>query len=129
MTEEDEALEKPKTVKKPRSEAQIAAFDVAKLKRQANSKIRNEQIALIKDKARKMELLSESLAPEPVTKQEPVAAVVAPVPKKKRTKIVYESDSSSEEEEVVVVRKKKSKLALVETRAVPVVLQPMIRFI
>ena len=133
MTEEDsESLEKPKAVKKPRTEAQLAAFEVSKLKRVANSKLKHEQIAVIREKARKMELLSESLAP--VIKEEPTVVKEEPIvvkPKKKKQKIVYESDSSSSEEEIIVVKKKKSKSVkdLVVPYTAPVVLQPVIRFI
>ena len=132
MEEETDALEKPKlkAEKKPRSELQIAAFEAAKLKRQVNSKIRNEQIAVIKDKARKMELVSDSIVKEePITKEEPI--VIKPKEKKKRQKIVYESESSSSEEEIVVVKKKKSKLVndLVVPYSAPVVLQSVIKFI
>jgi hypothetical protein len=80
--------------KKPRSEAQIKAFEKAREIRLENSKIKKEKIAEVKEQVKNRNKVVE---PAPAPAHEPV-------PKKEKKIIKEESD---EEPEVVIVKKKK----------------------
>ena len=86
--------------KKPRSEAQVKAFEKAREIRLENSKIKKEKIAQVKE-----EVKNRNKEPKEDPKPEP-----KPEPKKKPVK----EESESEEEVVVVKKKKKQKVIYVE---------------
>lgn len=90
--------------KKPRSEAQVKAFEKAREIRLENSKIKKEKIAQVKE-----EVKNRNKEPKPVAKEEPKPEP-KPEPKKKHVK----EESESEEEVVVVKKKKKQKVIYVE---------------
>jgi hypothetical protein len=89
----ENTLEKPK---KPRSQAQIKAFEVARKKRLDNSKIRNEEISKLK----KDKDLVNKVKPDP--KPEPERSKVEPKP-------IKEESDDEEEQQIVIVKKKKRK--------------------
>jgi hypothetical protein len=88
--------------KKPRSEAQVKAFEKAREIRLENSKIKKEKIAQVKEDVKNR---NKVVAPVAVTlpKEEP-----KPEPKK------IKEESESEEEVVMVKKKKKPKVIYVE---------------
>ena len=89
--------------KKPRSEAQIKAFEKAREIRLENSKIKKEKIAQVKE-----DVKNRNKEPKPV---EPVALPKPePVKEPKKEKVL----SDSEEEVVIVKKKKKPKVIYVE---------------
>lgn len=81
--------------KKPRSEAQVKAFEKAREIRLENAKIKKEKIAEVKEQVKNRNKVVEPIA---------VAQTPEPVPKKEKKIIKEESD---EEPEVVIVKKKK----------------------
>ena len=115
---DDSIVLKPK---KPRSAAQLAAFEKAQQKRLANALLKKEalekaknDIVVEREKTKKVykpkaklevEEAEEKPAPTPTplkTDQPPVKKPIA----KKEPKIIYESES---EDDVVIVKKKKKK--------------------
>jgi len=140
--EEDLGIElKPK---KPRSEAQVKAFEKAREIRLENSKIKKEKIAQVKEEVKNRNKVVEKplpVEPEPVKAvkddtpkikkqlvekkiiQEESEDEVVIVKKKKKPKVIYVEESESEAEpEPVIVKKKKE--VLIE----PVLAKPNIRF-
>lgn len=100
---------------KPRTEAQLAAFERA----QKALKIRHDERKVFK--AKKNAVVEESKEPAPVAvveEEEEDDEVAEPKPIKKKKKVVVveessEEEESSDEEEVVVIRKKKKKQPVV----------------
>jgi hypothetical protein len=115
---EDSIVLKPK---KPRSEAQLAAFEKAQQKRLANALVKKaalekakNEIVVEREKTKKVyipkaireaEAAEEKPAPTPTPLKTDQPPVKKPLPKKE-PKIIYESES---EEDVVIVKKKKKK--------------------
>jgi hypothetical protein len=145
--EEDLGIElKPK---KPRSEAQVKAFEKAREIRLENSKIKKEKIAQVKEEVKNRNKVVEKPLPVIEPKPEPVKAPlplvkddtpkikkqlvekkiiqeesedeVVVVKKKKKPKVIY-VEESDEEPEPVIVKKKK------EVLSEPVLAKPNIRF-
>ena len=140
--EEDLGIElKPK---KPRSEAQVKAFEKAREIRLENSKIKKEKIAQVKEEVKNRNKVVEKPLPVIEPKPEPVKDdtpkikkqlvekkiiqeesedEVVVVKKKKKAKVIYVEESESEAEpEPVIVKKKK------EVLSEPVLAKPNIRF-
>jgi len=88
--------------KKPRSEAQVKAFEKAREIRLENSKIKKEKIAQVKEEVKNRNKVGPSLSKEEPKPLEPA--------KKKQVKEL----SDSEEEVVIVKKKKKPKVIYVE---------------
>jgi len=120
---DDSIVLKPK---KPRSAAQLAAFEKAQQKRLANALLKKEalekaknDIVVEREKTKKVykpkaklevEEAEEKPAPKPEPTPTPLKTDQPPVKKpiaKKEPKIIYESDS--DEDDVVIVKKKKKK--------------------
>jgi hypothetical protein len=100
----DEGIElKPK---KPRSEAQLKAFEKAREIRLENAKLKKEKIAQIKE-----EVKNRNKA-EPIPAKIEAKPVIDETTKIKKEKKIIEEDS--EEEVVVVKKKKKPKVIYVE---------------
>lgn len=97
--------------KKPRSEAQVKAFEKAREIRLENSKIKKEKIAQVKEEVKNRNKVEKPVAP--------VAPVAVTLPKEEpkikkeraRENVVL---SESEEEVVMVKKKKKPKVIYVE---------------
>jgi hypothetical protein len=105
---QDKAIEKPK---KPRTAAQIAAFEKALAKRKENAQMREKLRTL--EKANK--------PPTQAVKKAKAKAKVEEV-KKQLEKFDSDSDSSSSEEEQIIVKKKKAKPKKVSKKKKKVVL-------
>lgn len=93
--------------KKPRSEAQVKAFEKAREIRLENSKIKKEKIAQVKEEVKNRNKVEKTVAPVAVTLPKEESK---PEPKKKPVK----EESESEEEVVMVKKKKKPKVIYVE---------------
>jgi hypothetical protein len=89
--------------KKPRSEAQVKAFEKAREIRLENSKIKKEKIAQVKEDVKNRNKEPKPNKPEPVKEPKIEKARRAAVPL-----------SDSEEEVVIVKKKKKPKVIYVE---------------
>lgn len=121
---EDSIVLKPK---KPRSEAQLAAFEKAQQKRLANALVKKaalekakNEIVVEREKTKKVYIPKAIREAEEAEKKPVPAPVPAPTPTplktdqppvkkplpKKEPKIIYESES---EDDVVIVKKKKKK--------------------
>jgi hypothetical protein len=133
--------------KKPRSEAQVKAFEKAREIRLENSKIKKEKIAQVKEEVKNRNkdlkvspttpsLSKEEPKPEPVKDdtpkikkqlvekkiiQEESEDEVVVVKKKKKPKVIYVEESDEEPEPVIV---KKKKEVVIES----VLAKPNIRF-
>lgn len=119
--------------KKPRSEAQVKAFEKAREIRLENSKLKKEKIAQVKEEVKNRNKVGELKAPltnPPLPVEEPKIDKarglkeesedeVVVVKKKKKQKVIYVEES---DEEPVIVKKKKE--VLIE----PVLAKPNIRF-
>ena len=91
--EETEELLKP-SVKRPRTPAQIAAFEKARAKRIENAKLKQDAIADVKEKVK-----TRKNGENPFVESSKPAPVKKPVVKKQ----VVEESSESEEENITVV--------------------------
>lgn len=123
--ESKDSLQKPKQNKKPRSAAQLEAFEKAKLKRleslavkRSQIKVKEEEIQDIKKTkpgtkaGEKLEKLNPTPAPKPAAKPklkqpEPDSesddeVIVVRRPKKKKKKVIVVEDDESSDDEVVV---------------------------
>ena len=118
MEEIEEPIQKEK---KPRTPAQVEAFERAQQKRKDNSKIKKEHddavraektLQLIEKQKKTKDIhdkISSYKSEESESEEEVVVKAKPKAKPKKKTKIVYESSSESEEEEVVYVKRSKSK--------------------
>jgi len=124
--------------KKPRSDAQIKAFEKAREIRLENSKIKKEKIAQVKEEVKNRNKVVEPkaiIAPEPVPKKEKKIIKeesdeepdIVVVKKKKKPKVIYMEES--DEEPPQIIKKKKEELK-VEPKVEPVLAKPVptIRF-
>lgn len=111
--EEDLGIElKPK---KPRSEAQVKAFEKAREIRLENSKIKKEKIAQVKEEVKNRNKVVEKPLPVIEPKPEPVKDDTPKIKKQLvEKKIIQEPPLESEDEVVVVKKKKKAKVIYVE---------------
>ena len=117
MEEIEEPIQKEK---KPRTPAQVEAFERAQQKRKDNSKIKKEHddavraektLQLIEKQKKTKDIhdkISSYKSEESESEEEVVVKTKPKAKPKKKTKIVYESSSESEEE-VVYVKRSKSK--------------------
>ena len=117
MEEIEEPVQKEK---KPRTPAQVEAFERAQQKRKDNSKIKKEHddavraektLQLIEKQKKTKDIhdkISSYKSEESESEEEVVVKTKPKAKPKKKTKIVYESSSESEEE-VVYVKRSKSK--------------------
>ena len=117
MEEIEEPVQKEK---KPRTPAQVEAFERAQQKRKDNSKIKKEHddavraektLQLIEKQKKTKDIhdkISSYKSEESESEEEVVVKAKPKAKPKKKTKIVYESSSESEEE-VVYVKRSKSK--------------------
>lgn len=131
---ETEEEEPEKIVEKPKKKAsakQLESLEKGRKVRVEQAKIRNQEIARIKNETagKKKRIVAPKPEPEPVKSDTESEASIIIVkkskPKKKPTKIIYESESESSDEEPVVIKKKpKSKPVLV-----PVSVGPKIKFV
>lgn len=129
---EENTIEKPK---KPRSEKQLAAFELARAKRVENAKIKKEKIDEIKEKAKNMQLVDEvkvkdeksSSVAEDNSSADTKVTVVKKQKKKTKTRIIYQDESSDTDEDLVIVKKRKEKKQIPDSPVVSKV--PVIKFI
>ena len=117
MEEIEEPIQKEK---KPRTPAQVEAFERAQQKRKDNSKIKKEHddavraektLQLIEKQKKTKDIhdkISSYKSEESESEEEVVVKTKPKAKPKKKTKIVYESSSESEEE-VVYLKRSKSK--------------------
>lgn len=137
--------------KKPRSEAQVKAFEKAREIRLENSKIKKEKIAQVKEDVKNRNKVGELKLPpttpslpkeEPKIKKERAREnvvlseseeEVVIVKKKKKAKVIY-MEESDEEPEPVIVKKKKEVAVISKAEPlappIPVLVKPVstIRF-
>jgi len=122
--------------KKPRSEAQVKAFEKAREIRLENSKLKKEKIAQVKEEVKnrnkptlEKEVLvkvddtpkiKKELVEKKIIQEESEDEVVV-VKRKKKPKVIYVEESDEEPEPVIV---KKKKEVLIE----PILAKPNIRF-
>lgn len=128
--------------KKPRSEAQVKAFEKAREIRLENSKLKKEKIAQVKEEVKNRnkptleKTISVKVDDTPKIKKELVEKKiikaesesedeVVVVKRKKKPKVIY-VEESDEEPEPVIVKKKKETLSV--TKVETVLAKPIIRF-
>jgi hypothetical protein len=92
--------------KKPRSDAQVKAFEKAREIRLENSKLKKEKIAQVKEEVKNRNKVAEQIVP-PTTPSLPLAVT-------KKQKPIVKEESDDEPDIVVVKRKKKPKVIYME---------------
>ena len=133
--ETNEVMQKPK-VKKPRSEAQIKAFEVARQKladkRRINKENKEKELAVkVKEKElakKKVEEVNEKFDKLVINEEEDEAPVVIQKPKttrkKKQPKIILEDESSDSDSEIII-RRRRGKTQRAQKKHHPEPIEPL----